>query len=63
MDKSGQKLLKEQNWHQKDAKFGLSMPKKPSNNLLFDHIDALEFFLFFLGSNLELSSHTSRGDN
>ena len=29
------------------AKFGLSMLKNPYNDLLFDHIDGLEFFLNF----------------
>ena len=30
-----------------EARFGLSMPKNPYNNLLFDHIDGFKFFLIF----------------
>ena len=45
--KSGQKPMKEQSKHKIEARFGLSMPKNPYNNLLFDHIDRFEFFLIF----------------
>ena len=31
-----------------EARFGLSMPKNPYINLLFDHIDGFEFFFIFL---------------
>ena len=37
-----------------EARFGLSMPKNPYNDLLFDHIDGLKFFLI---------SPTSSGGN
>ena len=30
-----------------EARFGLSMPKNPYNNLLYDHINGFEFFLVF----------------
>ena len=43
--KSGQKPMKEQSWHKTEARFGLSMPKNPYNNLSFDHIDGFKFFL------------------
>ena len=36
--------MKEQSKHQIEARFGLRMPKKPYNNLLFDHIDGFQFF-------------------
>ena len=39
--------MKEQSWHKTEARFGLSMPKTPYNNLLLDHIDGFEFFLIF----------------
>ena len=39
--------MKEQSNHKTKARFGLSMPKNPHNNLLFDHIDGFEFFLIF----------------
>ena len=29
-------------------RFGLTMPKNPYNNFLFDHIDGFEFLLIFL---------------
>ena len=34
------------------ARFGLSMPKNPSNNLLFVHIDGFEVYLIFWVPNL-----------
>ena len=43
LEKSGQNPMMEQ-------KFGLSMPKNPPNNLKFDHIERVEFFLIFIGS-------------
>ena len=45
--KSGQKPMKEQSYHKLEARFGLSMPKNPFNNLLLDHINEFEFFLIF----------------
>ena len=36
--------MKEQSWHKI---FGLSMPKNPYINLLFDHTDGFDFFLIF----------------
>ena len=39
------------------------MPKNTYNNLLFAHIDGFEIFFNFLGTDFELSSPTSRGDN
>ena len=44
--------MKEQSEHKIKARFGLSMPKNPYNNLLFDHIDGFEFFSIFLVLNL-----------
>ena len=44
--------MKEQSEHKIEARFGLSMPKNPYNNLLFDHIDEFEFFLIFWVPNL-----------
>ena len=55
--------MKEQSKHKIEARFGLSMPKNPYNNLLFDQIDGFEYFLIFWGSQFELSSPTSRGGN
>ena len=37
---------------QNRGQFGLSMPKNPYNNLLFDHIDGFEFFTIFWVQNL-----------
>ena len=39
--------MKEQIKHKTEARFGLSMPKNPYNNLMFDHIGGFEFFLIF----------------
>ena len=39
--------MKEQSWQKIEARFGLSMPKNPINNLLFVHINGFEFFLIF----------------
>ena len=39
--------MKEKSKHKIKARFGLSMPKNPCNNLLFDLIDGFEFFLIF----------------
>ena len=39
--------MKEQSKHKIEARFGLSMPKNPYNNLLFDHIDGFQFFSIF----------------
>ena len=55
--KSGQNLVNEQIQSKIKAIFELSIPKKPYNNLLFDHIDEFESF-FILGSTFELSSPT-----
>ena len=44
--------MKEQSKHKTEARFGLSMPKNPYNNLLFDHIDGFEFSLIFWVQNL-----------
>ena len=49
--KSGQKPMKEQSEHKIEARFGLSMPINPYNNILFNHIDGFEFFLIFLVPN------------
>ena len=39
--------MKEQSYYKLEATFGLGIPKKPSNNLLLDHINGFEFFLIF----------------
>ena len=39
--------MKEQSEHTKEGRFGLSMPKNPYSNPLFDHIDGFEIFLIF----------------
>ena len=41
--------MKEQSYHKIEAEFGLSMPKNPYNNFLFDHTDGYEFLSIFLG--------------
>ena len=44
--------MKEQSYHKIEARFGLSIPKNPYNNLLFDHINGFEFVLIFWVPNL-----------
>ena len=39
--------MKEQSQHKIEARFGLSMPKNPYENLLFDNNDGFEFFSIF----------------
>ena len=39
--------MKEQSKHNTEARFGLSMPQNPYNNLLLHRIDGLKFFLIF----------------
>ena len=36
--------MQEYRLHKMRTRFGLSMPKNPYNNLLFEHIDGFEFF-------------------
>ena len=40
--------MKEQSEHKIEAIFGLSMLKNPYNNFLHDHINGIEFLLFFV---------------
>ena len=35
--------MKEQSEHKIEVRLGLRMPKRPYNNLFFDHIDCFEF--------------------
>ena len=44
---SSQKTMQEQSQHKTEARFRLSTPKNPYDNLLFDQIDGIELFLFF----------------
>ena len=53
--------MKEQSKHKTEARFGLSMPKNPYNNLLFDHIDGFEFFLIFWVPTLSYLSLLQEG--
>ena len=39
--------MQEQSQHKIEARFRLSTPKNPYDNLLFDQIDGIELFLFF----------------
>ena len=53
--------MKEESLHKAEDRFGLSMPKNPYNNLLFDHIDGIEFILVFWAQILSYHRYFEKG--